>query len=214
MAVVLTYNAPASLERCLESIAAQTTPPRAVLVVDNDRTPPVDPSSFPAGCPPVTLVHSDHNGGPAGGYALAPVATDLDPDEERVTLTFAEPLAPGPATLHLGFSGILNDRLRGFYRSTFTDDDGVEHTIATTQMESTDARRAFPCWDEPACKATFEVTLVVEDGVQAYSNGPGVEETPEPGGRRRCPTYADWPPGPPPPRRPPSSCRLPRRGWP
>ena len=71
MAVVLTYNAPASLERCLQSIAAQTTPPQAVLVVDNASTPPVDPASFPPGCPPVTLVHSDHNGGPAGGYALA-----------------------------------------------------------------------------------------------------------------------------------------------
>ena len=126
-----------------------------------------------------------NDGDPDGGYALAPVATDLDPDEERVTLTFAEPLAPGPATLHLGFSGILNDRLRGFYRSTFTGDDGVEHTIATTQMESTDARRAFPCWDEPALKATFEITLVVDEALAAYSNGSVVEETAEPGGRRR-----------------------------
>src|SRR6202142_3988652 len=71
MAVVLTYNAPGSLERCLQSIAAQTTPPQAVLVVDNASDPPVDPDNFPAGCPPVVLVHSDHNGGPAGGYALA-----------------------------------------------------------------------------------------------------------------------------------------------
>ncbi len=71
MAVVLTYNAPASLERCLLAIAAQTTPPQAVLVVDNASTPPVDPAHFPPGCPPVTLVRSDHNGGPAGGYALA-----------------------------------------------------------------------------------------------------------------------------------------------
>jgi GT2 family glycosyltransferase len=71
MAVVLTYNAPASLDRCLRAIAAQTVPPAAVLVVDNASTPPVDPAGFPPGCPPVTLVRSDHNGGPAGGYALA-----------------------------------------------------------------------------------------------------------------------------------------------
>ena len=71
MAVVLTYNAPASLERCLLSIAAQTTPPQAVLVVDNASVPPVDPAALPPGCPPVTLVTSEHNGGPAGGYALA-----------------------------------------------------------------------------------------------------------------------------------------------
>ena len=71
MAVVLTFNAPASLERCLLSIAAQTTPPQAILVVDNASTPAVDPADFPPGLPPVTLVRSDHNGGPAGGYALA-----------------------------------------------------------------------------------------------------------------------------------------------
>ena len=52
-------------------------------------------------------------------------------------------------------------------------------------MESTDARRAFPCFDEPAFKATFEVTLVIDDHLAAYSNSPIVDETPEPGGRKR-----------------------------
>ena len=130
---------------------------------------------------------------PDDGYALAPSGIALDEAEERAVLTFPETLNPGEATLHLAFTGILNDKLHGFYRSTFTDEEGNERVIATTQMEATDARRAFPCWDEPACKATFEVTLVVEDGVQAYSHGPVVEETPEPGGRRRvrfAPTMA------------------------
>jgi puromycin-sensitive aminopeptidase len=122
---------------------------------------------------------------PDAGYALTPDAIALDGGEERATLSFAETLQPGQATLHLSFTGILNDRLHGFYRSTFTDEDGVERVIATTQMEATDARRAFPCWDEPDFKATFEVTLVVEEGLGAYSNGPIVEETPEPGGRVR-----------------------------
>jgi puromycin-sensitive aminopeptidase len=122
---------------------------------------------------------------PDGGYALAPAAIDLDPDEERATFSFPEPIEPGPATLHLAFTGILNDKLHGFYRSTFTDDAGAEHVIATTQMESTDARRAFPCWDEPELKATFEVTLVVDDAMAAYSNSSVVEESPEPGGLRR-----------------------------
>ncbi len=126
-----------------------------------------------------------NDGDPDRGYALSPTSIALDPDEERAVLTFAEPLATGPATLHLAFTGILNDKLHGFYRSTFTDDDGTDHVIATTQMESTDARRAFPCWDEPALKATFEVTLVVDDALAAYSNGPVVEEAPEPGGKRR-----------------------------
>ena len=122
---------------------------------------------------------------PDAGYALSPTDIALDPHEERAMLTFAEPLRPGPATLHLAFSGILNDKLHGFYRSTFTDASGTEHIIATTQMESTDARRAFPCWDEPDLKATFEVTLVVDDALAAYSNGPVVDEQAEAGGRRR-----------------------------
>ena len=119
------------------------------------------------------------------GYALAPVRIDLDEGEERATLTFPQELRVGPATLHLAFNGVLNDMLHGFYRSTFTDDAGQEHIIATTQMESTDARRAFPCWDEPALKATFEITLVVDDSLTAWSNSSVVEETPEAGGRRR-----------------------------
>ncbi|MGP8006123.1 MAG: M1 family metallopeptidase [Acidimicrobiales bacterium] len=122
---------------------------------------------------------------PDDGYALAPDDIVLDDVEGRATLTFPETLQPGEATLHLAFNGILNDKLRGFYRSTFTDVDGAQQVIATTQMESTDARRAFPCWDEPARKATFEVTLVVDEGLAAYSNGPVVDETPGEGSRVR-----------------------------
>ena len=70
-----------------------------------------------------------------------------DEDQERVTLTVLSELPVGPARLALSFTGILNDDLRGFYRSVYTDDDGVEKTIATTQFEATDARRAFPCWE-------------------------------------------------------------------
>ncbi len=124
-------------------------------------------------------------GDPDAGYALAPSAITLDPDEERATFTFAEPLQAGPATFHLAFTGVLNDKLHGFYRSTFVDEAGVEQTIATTQMESTDARRAFPCFDEPELKATFEVSLVVDEELAAYSNGAEVEVTPLDGGRRR-----------------------------
>jgi len=126
-----------------------------------------------------------NDGDPDAGYALSPTAIALDPDEERAVLTFPEPLRPGPATLHLAFTGILNDKLHGFYRSTFTDAAGTEHIIATTQMESTDARRAFPCWDEPDLKATFEVTLVVDDALAAYSNGPVLDDRTEAGGKRR-----------------------------
>ncbi|MEI8051911.1 MAG: M1 family peptidase, partial [Actinomycetes bacterium] len=100
----------------------------------------------------------------------------LDAETERATITPPEALTVGPATIALTFTGILNDQLTGFYRSTFVDDAGVTRTIATTQMEATDARRAFPCFDEPAKKATFEITLVVPEDLQAYSNSPVASE--------------------------------------
>ena len=102
----------------------------------------------------------------------------LDEETERATFTFAEALPAGRATLHTGFRGLLNDKLRGFYRSTFTDADGVEQVIATTQFEATDARRAFPCWDEPAHKAAFAVTLVVDEDLFAVSNAAEISRTP------------------------------------
>ena len=104
-----------------------------------------------------------------GGEHLAATVA-LDAEAERATLTFDHPLPAGQAVLHLRFRGVLNDKLVGFYRSTFTDDAGVERVLATTQMEATDARRAFPCWDEPDAKAVFAVTLVVPDDQLAISN--------------------------------------------
>src|SRR5262249_19956020 len=58
----------------------------------------------------------------------------------------------------------------GFYRSQYNDSAGRQHTLATTQFEATDARRAFPCWDEPALKAVYGVTLVIDDNLAAFSN--------------------------------------------
>ena len=100
-----------------------------------------------------------------------------DESTERATLALSGELPAGQATLHAAFRGILNDKLHGFYRSTFTDDAGTSHVIATTQFEATDARRAFPCWDEPEAKATFEITLVVDDHLTALSNAAEVDRT-------------------------------------
>ncbi len=93
---------------------------------------------------------------------------------ERVKLTFPQPLEPGAWTLKIAFRGILNDKLHGFYRSQYKDDAGKPHIVAATQFEATDARRAFPCWDEPALKARYKVTLIVDDPLTAISNA-GVE---------------------------------------
>ena len=125
----------------------------------------------------------------AAGQAVEPEVT-LDEGAERLVLSGLE-LRPGPARLELAFTGTLNDRLRGFYRSTMFV-DGVEHVIATTQFQSTDARRAFPCFDEPDRKATFGVTLDVQAGMLAVSNGAETSRVPlaEDPGRDRV-AFAD-----------------------
>ena len=107
----------------------------------------------------------------------ADAAFSLHEDTER--LVIATPVTAGVVTLDITFTGTLNDKLRGWYRSTFKDSDGNEHVIATSQMQSTDCRKAFPCFDEPDMKAVFSVDLTVEKGLLAISNGPetGREDT-------------------------------------
>jgi puromycin-sensitive aminopeptidase len=96
---------------------------------------------------------------------------------ETVNFVFDRTLPVGPAVVEIAYDGTLNDLLVGFYRSSFVDDDGVRHTIATTQFENSDARRAFPCWDEPAFKATYQVNLTIPSHLAAYSNSPVVTDT-------------------------------------
>ncbi len=108
----------------------------------------------------------------AVGTAHRSIDLRLDEEYEVATYTFDSELPVGSAVLEIAFDGILNDQLHGFYRSTYTDPSGAKHTIATTQFENTDARRAFPCWDEPAFKATYQVTLTVPSHLAAYSNSP------------------------------------------
>jgi puromycin-sensitive aminopeptidase len=104
-------------------------------------------------------------------------STRLEADTERLFVQPDGGVAPGDHTLDIEFRGVLNDQLRGWYRSTYRDADGTERVIATTQMQSTDCRRAFPCWDEPDFKAVFSITLVVASDLLAVSNGPEVERT-------------------------------------
>jgi puromycin-sensitive aminopeptidase len=113
----------------------------------------------------------------------------LDNQYETATFNFDQTLPAGPATIEIAFTGVLNDQLHGFYRSTFTDAEGVAHTIATTQFEHSDARRAFPCWDEPSFKATFQVNLTVPSELAAYSNSPELTNT-DLGNGQRTVSYA------------------------
>jgi len=114
----------------------------------------------------------------------------LDSENEQAAFNFPEILNPGRWELQITFSGILNDKLHGFYRSTYKDPNGQEKTLASTQFESTDARRAFPCWDEPAFKAIFQVTLVVDDKLTATSNARAIRRTPVPGTTKKEVVFA------------------------
>ncbi len=104
-------------------------------------------------------------------------APTLNEEYETATFAFDSVLPTGPGVIEIAFTGILNDNLHGFYRSVYTDDAGTQHTIATTQFESTDARRAFPCWDEPSFKATYQVSLTIPSHLAAFSNSKEINNT-------------------------------------
>ncbi len=129
---------------------------------------------------------------PEGGAAVAPKSTAFDEERETVVFEFDQEIPQGRASLAIEFSGELNDKLRGFYRSRYTDGEGRERYLATTQLEATDARRAFPCWDEPAVKASFKMTLVAPADLAAVSNMPVESERELPDGRRAV-SFAESP---------------------
>lgn len=105
-----------------------------------------------------------------GSARIAPVEVVPDQESETVTLTFAEALRPGQGVLKLSWTGAFSPGLRGLYRAG---------ALAVTQFEAADARRVFPCFDEPAFKATWDLRLRnVPSGVVALSNGPVTEERP------------------------------------
>ncbi|KAJ3025368.1 UNVERIFIED_CONTAM: Aminopeptidase 2 mitochondrial [Siphonaria sp. JEL0065] len=99
----------------------------------------------------------------------------IDKDLETVTFEFSQLIPAGnSAILYTEFTGIHNDQLAGFYKSNYTDAEGTKRKLVVTQFESTDARQCFPSYDEPALKATFDSTLVVDAELTALSNMPAV----------------------------------------
>src|SRR5215469_877762 len=112
----------------------------------------------------------------------------FDAPKEQATLTVAKELPAGTADIHIRFTGTLNDQLRGFYLSK-----SPRRNYAVTQFESTDARRAFPCFDEPAFKAVFRITLIVDKGDTAISNSKMVSDTLGPGENKHTVKFAPSP---------------------
>ncbi|XP_056167081.1 aminopeptidase M1-like isoform X6 [Syzygium oleosum] len=111
----------------------------------------------------------------ASSEVFEPCKVDLVKEDEILVLEFPETLPTGIGVLAIDFYGILNDKMKGFYRSTY-EHNGEKKNMAVTQFEPVDARRCFPCWDEPACKATFKITLDVPSDLVALSNMPIVDE--------------------------------------
>lgn len=108
------------------------------------------------------------------GKWIAPEQTLEDKNKQQVTFRFQQSLKPAKYEFRMRFGGKLNDKLSGFYMSTFVNAKGETNKIACTQMEPTDARKVFPCFDEPDMKATFKITLSVDETLTALSNA-GVE---------------------------------------
>ncbi|XP_066443033.1 puromycin-sensitive aminopeptidase isoform X1 [Eleutherodactylus coqui] len=117
---------------------------------------------------------------PEGDEEIHATGFNYQNEDEKVTLSFPSTLQKGTGMLKIDFVGELNDKMKGFYRSKYTTASGEVRYAAVTQFEATDARRAFPCWDEPAIKATFDVILIVPKDRVALSNMNLIERKPYP----------------------------------
>ncbi|KAL3989469.1 Peptidase M1 family protein [Acanthocheilonema viteae] len=111
------------------------------------------------------------------GSVLQDLGIEYNKKWTTVTLKLPKHISPQKAKISLDFVGELNEKMRGFYRSKYKDIDGKECYLASTQFESTYARLAFPCWDEPIYKAKFDITLIVDEELTALSNMNVISET-------------------------------------
>jgi puromycin-sensitive aminopeptidase len=111
-------------------------------------------------------------------------AAALDEETQTAVFSFDGMLAKGAAKLTAEYEGsLVQPSLEGFYRSKWTDDNAVDRWVGTTQFEATHARRAFPCWDEPAAKASYAVTFVIDSHLTVLSNMRAASETTEDGAK-------------------------------
>jgi aminopeptidase N len=112
------------------------------------------------------------------GKPIPKSAIKLDPRNETLTLALKSELPAGSHSLVLNFSGKINQRGQGLFFATYQEQGtGVKKTMLGTQFEATDARRFFPCWDEPSFRARFQLTAVVPENFTAISNMPVEKET-------------------------------------
>ncbi|EER10710.1 Puromycin-sensitive aminopeptidase, putative [Perkinsus marinus ATCC 50983] len=114
---------------------------------------------------------------PYGGSSITASSVSVSKAATECTFEFSEELQPGEGELTVEYVGTLNDQMAGFYRSGYVDQFGKKQYMLSTQMESIDARRAFPCIDEPNRKAVFRITITTDAGLQVLSNMPEASRT-------------------------------------
>jgi len=107
----------------------------------------------------------------------------VDPGKEEVRIMLPESVS-GDIHLEINYQGLINDKMAGFYRSKYVR-DGETKYIAVTQFEESDARRAFPCMDHPAQKATFAIEMDIQEDLVAISNGAVKRDSPLGNGKKR-----------------------------
>lgn len=96
---------------------------------------------------------------------------EMLPDQQRVAFVFDAPLTVGGHSIHIDYTGKINETATGMFVSRF-EDRGSPRTMILSQFEPGYARQIAPMWDEPAHKAIFEITLVVPEGQDTVSNMP------------------------------------------
>ncbi|XP_066443034.1 puromycin-sensitive aminopeptidase isoform X2 [Eleutherodactylus coqui] len=148
-----------------------TVPPRIVEVKNAT-------NQIVMNCADIDIITASY--APEGDEEIHATGFNYQNEDEKVTLSFPSTLQKGTGMLKIDFVGELNDKMKGFYRSKYTTASGEVRYAAVTQFEATDARRAFPCWDEPAIKATFDVILIVPKDRVALSNMNLIERKPYP----------------------------------
>ena len=126
------------------------------------------------------------------GEAGQVAAVTLDADAQTAALTFPQPIAPGRHRLAIDFTARINTFGRGLFSIDYPTDAGRRRLIAT-HLEPADARRIFPCWDEPGIKASFETEETVLETFTAVSNMPVTHEEPAGAGLKRI-SFAPTPP--------------------
>lgn len=104
------------------------------------------------------------------GTELGNLTFTYDNTLEMIKINLPDYIDSQEIKLHLTFTGTHNDKMNGFYRSTYRTSTSKKNYMVSTQFESTYARKSFPCFDEPIYRAVFDVSLQVDSSLTALSN--------------------------------------------